>query len=312
MTESWSPRVTRVLAPNPSPLTLEGTNTFVVAEPGAGTAVVIDPGPADDGHALAVVRACGGREVELVLLTHTHVDHAEGARAFAERVGAPLAAIAPGWATPGAPDLTAGDPVAAAGLELGPLPTPGHAADHCCFQLAAERAVFTGDHVLGRGTTVVEWPGGDMVDYLASLELLLGLRPERLYPGHGPLVADAVARVEGYLAHRREREAQVLAALAVGDRTPAEIVARVYAGVDPSLHPAAELSVRAHLAKLIREGRVATDPAGERFTPTRSHGRAGDVGRTERAQGTGGTGHKGGAGHAKPPPHGARPAGGGG
>ncbi len=268
MTETWSPRVARVLAPNPSPLTLEGTNTFVVAEPGAATAVVIDPGPADQEHAQAVVRACGGREVELVLLTHTHVDHAEGARAFAERVEAPLAAIASGWSTAGAPDLASGDPVAVAGVELRPLPTPGHAADHCCFALEAERAVFTGDHVLGRGTTVVEWPGGDMAAYLASLELLLALRPSRLYPGHGPLVADAVARIEGYLAHRRDREAQVLAALAAGDRTPAQIVARVYAEVDPALHPAAELSVRAHLAKLAREGRVATTDDGDRFTPT--------------------------------------------
>jgi glyoxylase-like metal-dependent hydrolase (beta-lactamase superfamily II) len=267
MSDTWSPRVTRVLAPNPSPLTLEGTNTYVAAEPGAGSAVVIDPGPADDGHALAVVSACAGRAVELVLLTHTHVDHAEGARAFAERVGAPLAALAPGWATPDAPDLATGDPVAAAGLELRPLPTPGHAADHCCFLLAAERAVFTGDHVLGRGTTVVEWPGGDMAAYLASLELVRDLRPERLYPGHGPLVPDATARVEGYLAHRRDREAQVLAALAAGDRTPAEVVARVYVEVDPALHPAAELSVRAHLAKLVREGRVATDGDGTRYRP---------------------------------------------
>jgi glyoxylase-like metal-dependent hydrolase (beta-lactamase superfamily II) len=267
VTETWSPRVTRVLAPNPSPLTLEGTNTFVVAEPWAPAVVVIDPGPADDGHARAVVAACGGRQVELVLLTHTHVDHAEGAGAFAGRVGAPLAAIAPGWATSGAPDLAAGDPLVAGGLELRPLPTPGHAADHCCFLLAAERAVFTGDHVLGRGTTVVEWPGGDMADYLASLRLLLDLRPERLYPGHGPLVPDAVDRVEGYLAHRQGREAQVLEALAAGDRTPAEVVARVYAEVDPGLHPAAELSVRAHLAKLVREGRVTTGD-GERFTPS--------------------------------------------
>jgi len=267
VTEAWSPRVTRVLAPNPSPLTLEGTNTFVVAEPDAATAVVIDPGPADDGHAQAVVRACAGRRVELVLLTHTHVDHAEGAREFADRAGAPLAALAPGWASPGAPGLAAGDPLAAAGLELRPLPTPGHAADHCCFELAVERAVFTGDHVLGRGTTVVEWPGGDMADYLASLELLRDRRPERLYPGHGPLVGDAVARVEGYLAHRLDREAQVLAALAAGDRTPAEVVARVYAAVDPALHPAAELSVRAHLAKLAGEGRAVTDADGERFHP---------------------------------------------
>jgi glyoxylase-like metal-dependent hydrolase (beta-lactamase superfamily II) len=267
VTEAWSPRVTRVLAPNPSPLTLEGTNSFVVGEPGASTVVVIDPGPDDEGHAQAVVRACGGRTVEVVLLTHTHVDHAEGARQFADRVGAPLAALAPGWAGQGAPDLAAGEPVAAAGLELRPLPTPGHAADHCCFELAAERAVFTGDHVLGRGTTVVEWPGGNMADYLASLELLLDLRPERLYPGHGPLVGDAVARVEGYLAHRLDREAQVLAALAAGDRTPAEVVARVYAAVDPALHPAAELSVRAHLAKLVGEGRVEADGDGERFRP---------------------------------------------
>jgi hypothetical protein len=122
------------------------------------------------------------------------------------------------------------------------------------------------DHVLGRGTTVVEWPGGDMADYFASLELLLDRRRERLYPGHGPLVPDAVARVEAYLAHRRDREAQVLSALAAGDRTPAEVVARVYAEVDPALHPAAELSVRAHLTKLVADGRVATDD-GERFRP---------------------------------------------
>jgi glyoxylase-like metal-dependent hydrolase (beta-lactamase superfamily II) len=272
VSETWSPRVTRVLAPNPSPLTLEGTNSFVVAEPGSGTAVVIDPGPDGQGHALALVGACAGRGVELVLLTHTHVDHAEGARAFAERVGAPLAAMADGWSTAGAPELASGAPVAAGGLELRPLPTPGHAADHCCFELAAERAVFTGDHVLGRGSTVVEWPGGDMADYLASLELLADRRPERLYPGHGPLVPDAVARIEGYLTHRRDREAQVLAALAAGDRTPAEVVARVYAEVDPALHPAAELSVRAHLVKLVREGRVATGDDGERFEPVHRRG----------------------------------------
>jgi glyoxylase-like metal-dependent hydrolase (beta-lactamase superfamily II) len=265
--ERWSERVARVLAPNPSPLTLEGTNTFVVGEPGARDVAVIDPGPADEGHAREVVRACGGRGVELVLLTHTHPDHAEGARDFADRVGAPLAAIAPGWSTPGAPDLASGVPLAVAGLRLRPLPTPGHAADHCCFLLAAERAAFTGDHVLGRGTTVVEWPGGDMAAYLGSLELLLDHDLDRLYPGHGPPMDDPRARVESYLAHRREREAQVLAALAAGDRAPAEIVARVYADVDPVLHQAAELSVRAHLVKLVREGRVLADPAGESFRP---------------------------------------------
>src|SRR4029450_9932955 len=160
----------------------------------------------------------------------------------------------PGWSGGGCPPP-------GGGAARPPLRTPGHSADHCCFQLAADRAVFTGDHVLGRGTTVVEWPGGDMADYLASLELLLGIEPERLYPGHGPLVPDAVARVEGYLAHRRDREAQGPAALAAGGR------ARLYAEGDPALPPAAELSVRAHLVKLAHEGRVASDPAGERFTP---------------------------------------------
>jgi glyoxylase-like metal-dependent hydrolase (beta-lactamase superfamily II) len=261
--ERWSERVARVLAPNPSPMTLDGTNTLVVGDPGARTVVVVDPGPADDDHAMRVVQACHGRQVELVLLTHTHADHAEGAQAFADRTGAPLAALAPGWATPGAPDLAVGEPLAAAGLALEPVPTPGHAADHCCFWLAAERAMLTGDHVLGRGYTVVAWPDGDMGAYLRSLERVRGFQPARLYPAHGPPVAHAMAKVDEYVAHRLEREAQVLRALAAGDDTPASIVARIYADTDPRLHPFAELSVRAHLAKLVADGRVVAD--GDRF-----------------------------------------------
>jgi glyoxylase-like metal-dependent hydrolase (beta-lactamase superfamily II) len=254
--DRWSERVTRVLAPNPSPMTLEGTNTYVVAAPGSGTAVVIDPGPPDPGHLDRVVAAARGRTVELVLLTHTHVDHAEGAAAFAERAGAPLAALEPGWATPGAPRLAGGVELLAGGVVLQPLPTPGHAADHCCFWLEAERAMFTGDHVLGRGTTVVEWPGGDMAAYLASLEAVLRFRPERLYPGHGPMVDHPATVVRQYIDHRLEREAQVLDALEAGERTPAGMVRRIYADVDPALHRFAELSVRAHLVKLVREGRA--------------------------------------------------------
>ena len=214
-----------------------------------------------------MLAACAGRRVELVLLTHGHADHAAGARALAARAAAPLAALDPAWATPGAPDLAHGAGLDAAGLRLEPVPTPGHAADHCCYHLPAERAMLTGDHVLGRGTSVVEWPGGDMAAYLASLRRLLDFDLGRLYPGHGPPVDDPRERVAAYLVHRREREAQVLAALAAGARTPAAIVAQVYAGVDPALHPAAELSVRAELAKLAGEGRVraagdAVEPAG--------------------------------------------------
>jgi glyoxylase-like metal-dependent hydrolase (beta-lactamase superfamily II) len=251
-----SERVVRVLAPNPSLLTLEGTNTYVVAAPAARGAVVIDPGPPDEEHAVRVARATSGRQVELVLLTHTHVDHAEGARELADRVGAPLAAVDPAWVTPGAPPLVAGGQVVAGGVRLEPLPTPGHSADHCCFWLAAERAMFTGDHVLGRGSTVVEWPSGDMRAYLDSLEAVRRFGAERLYPGHGPVVTDAESKLREYVDHRLQRESQVLAALAAGDRTAAEIVGRVYADVDQELHPAAELSVRAHLVKLVREGKA--------------------------------------------------------
>jgi glyoxylase-like metal-dependent hydrolase (beta-lactamase superfamily II) len=134
--------------------------------------------------------------------------------------------------------------------------TPGHASDHLSLRVAETGAVLTGDHVLGRGTTVVAWPDGDMAAYLASLERLKAVGASALHPGHGPVLADPAGAVEAYLAHRRERERQVLEALAAGCSSAAEIVARVYADVDPALHPAAERSVLAHLEKLEQEGRV--------------------------------------------------------
>jgi glyoxylase-like metal-dependent hydrolase (beta-lactamase superfamily II) len=263
--ERWSDRVVRVLAPNPSPMTLEGTNTYVVGAPDADGVVVIDPGPADGEHQRRVLAACDGRRVELVLLTHGHVDHSEGAHGLAIQTGATVAALDSAWRGRGAPVLVPDRPLSYAGVALVPVPTPGHSADHCCFLVRAERAMFTGDHILGRGSTVVEWPGGDMSAYMRSLSALLDYDLERLYPGHGPLVPDAGAKVDEYLDHRRQRERQVLDALTSGDRTPAEVVARVYAEVDPALHPAAELSVRAHLAKLVNEDRVKA--VGDGYEP---------------------------------------------
>jgi glyoxylase-like metal-dependent hydrolase (beta-lactamase superfamily II) len=218
-------RSTLVLAPNPSPYTLEGTNTWVLCEPGSTAAVVVDPGPLHEGHLAAVIKAVDeqGARVAQILLTHGHPD--EG--------------------------LADGDVVEVGGLELRVVGTPGHTGDSLSFVLPADRALLTGDTVLGRGTTVVAHPDGRLADYLQSLELLhdAAVRHEfeTVLPGHGPVLADALGVLEFYIAHRKQRLAQVEAALAAGDSTPSEVVRRVYADVDRSVWPAAELSVQAQL-----------------------------------------------------------------
>ncbi|HKG52077.1 MAG TPA: MBL fold metallo-hydrolase [Actinomycetales bacterium] len=244
-----------VLAPNPSPMTLEGTNTWVLLEPGGEQAVVVDPGPLDEGHlrrVLDVVRQHGAR-VSATLLTHGHLDHSEGAARFATLSGSPVRALDPALRL-GEEGLAEGDVVRAGGLVLEVVATPGHTADSLSFLLPADAAVLTGDTVLGRGTAVVAHPDGRLEDYLASLERLRSLTASgaatSVLPGHGPALRNAVAVLEGYLAHRRERLEQVRAALAAGARTPREVVERVYADVDRALWPAAEQSVRAQLEYL--------------------------------------------------------------
>jgi glyoxylase-like metal-dependent hydrolase (beta-lactamase superfamily II) len=239
---------TLVRAPNPGPMTLDGTNTWVLRGAGAQAAVVIDPGPLDEGH----LRAAGGHgPVALVLLTHRHPDHAEGARRFAEITGAPVAAADPAYCL-GAEPLADGQTLDVAGLRVTVLATPGHTSDSVCFVVGAE-AVLTGDTVLGRGTTVVEHPDGVLADYLASLERIAALGTVPLLPGHGPVLPDATAVARDYLDHRRMRLAQVSAALDAGARTAGDVVRRVYADVDPRVWPAAEASVRAQLVYLGRE-----------------------------------------------------------
>lgn len=249
-----------VLAPNPSPMTLEGTNTYLVGAAGAGAVVVVDPGPDLGAHREAVESACTtlDAEVAAVVLTHHHPDHAEAA-AWAQAWGAPLHAFDPTLVGAPAAPLGDGEALRAAGVELEPVYTPGHASDHVCLRVRDNDVVLTGDHILGRGTTVVTWPDGDMAAYMASLERVGALGASALYPGHGPAVADPGGKVREYLDHRLEREQQVLDALTAGDATPQQIVVRVYADVDPVLHPAAQASVRAHLAKLEAEGRVTRD-----------------------------------------------------
>lgn len=254
---------TRVLAPNPSPMTLEGTNTYLVGAPGSGEVIVVDPGPDLLPHREAVTRVVAARDAEVVavVITHHHADHAE-ATGWAQDWGVEAFAFTPRLLAAPASPLRDGEAVQRAGVRLEALHTPGHASDHVCLRLAESGVVLTGDHVLGRGTTVVAWPDGDMVAYLSSLERLLAVDAPLLYPGHGPVVERPAALVHEYLKHRAEREQQVLAALAAGDATPAEIVVRVYADADPLLHPAAERSVRAHLDKLVAEDRVRTTSDG--------------------------------------------------
>jgi glyoxylase-like metal-dependent hydrolase (beta-lactamase superfamily II) len=232
-------------------MTLDGTNTWVVAEPGSDSVIVIDPGPDDEGHlrrVLAAARA-GDRRVAQIVLTHGHDDHSGGAVRFAGLSGAPVAALDPAHRL-GSEGLVSGDVLTAAGCELRVIGTPGHSADSVSLLLAADGALLTGDTVLGRGTTVIGQDGG-LGDYLQTLDELralagsAGLRT--LLPGHGPLLDDPAGVLDYYIAHRQERLGQVRAAVAAGARSPAEVVAIVYADVDRALWPAAEVSVRAQL-----------------------------------------------------------------
>lgn len=246
----------RVLAPNPSPLTLDGTNTYLLGDAATGERIVVDPGPDLPAHRRAVERAlaAGDAGPVAVVVSHHHADHAEAA-GWAAEWGVPLHAFDPDR-VPGARPLGDGDVLARAGLTLEAVHTPGHASDHLCLRVAETGAVLAGDHVLGRGTSVVFWPDGDMAAYLGSLERVRRLAPTRLDPGHGPSLDDPAGTIDGYIAHRREREQQIVAALRRGAGTPAGIVAVVYADVDPALHPVAERSVRAHLVALAADAQV--------------------------------------------------------
>ncbi|MGQ0846188.1 MAG: MBL fold metallo-hydrolase [Sporichthyaceae bacterium] len=258
MTSPWhggriTERATCVLAPNPGPMTLDGTNTWVLAEPGANAVVVIDPGPDDPAHLSALLAEVGDREVATVLLTHRHPDHVAGAATFAAMASAPVRSVDPTFRYRGGGGLAEGERLSIAGLDLRVMATPGHTDDCVCFWLPADRAVLTGDTVLGRGSTVVAHPDGRLADYLESLHRLADLAGDRVdtvYPGHGPVLPDALAAIEWYLEHRRQRLEQVRAAVANGLRTPREVVEAVYSDVDPSLWTAAEWSVAAQLEYL--------------------------------------------------------------
>jgi glyoxylase-like metal-dependent hydrolase (beta-lactamase superfamily II) len=271
-----SPLIRRVVANNPGPFTYTGTGTYIVgrSEPGAGVAV-IDPGPRDEAHLAALLDAVRGQRVSHVLVTHTHRDHAPLARPFAEAVGAPVLAARPPARTVHAsspldegdddtfaPDtlLIGGETLAGDTWTLETLATPGHASNHMAFILREENALFSGDHVMGWSTTVVAPPDGDMTAYMASLDAVIARNFDTIWPTHGAPITKPAPFLAAYRAHRREREAQVLARLAAGDRTIAEMTPVLYAAVDRGLWPAASLSVWAHLIALADAGRVVAEP----------------------------------------------------
>jgi hydroxyacylglutathione hydrolase len=273
------PQVRLIRAPNPSPLTGAGTNTYVI---GSTSLVVIDPGPDSDGHLAAILACTGpGAQIDRIVVTHAHLDHSALAPRLAARTGAEV--LAYGTALDGQSArmaaLAAGLPAAGEGLdhafhpdhrlkdgarltgpdwELRILHTPGHLGGHIC--LALGDTLFSGDHVMGWATSIVAPPDGDMTDYMASLDRLAGGRWHRFLPGHGDPVDDPGRRLADLVAHRRGREAAILDRLAHGPATPAGLTATIYPGLAPVLIPAAERNVLAHLIDLMAQNRVTPDP----------------------------------------------------
>ena len=249
-----APYIQLIRAPNRGPMTLDGTNTWVITDPEVG-ALVVDPGPAIESHLEAVEAACQPRLI-VIILTHRHIDHSEGAAMLAERGRCGVRAADPQFRI-GTDGLEGREQLTLGPIALEVLETPGHTSDSRSLLLSGPDHVtrlITGDMVLGRGTTVITYPDGDLAAYFDSLDLLEQLVATRnvteLLPGHGPVVTEPAEWLSFYRRHRHERLDQVRAALAAGDRAPSEIVARVYADVDRSLWPAAEQSVRAQLEYL--------------------------------------------------------------
>jgi len=247
-------RITRVLAPNADMYTLDGTNTWVV---GQDPSIVVDPGPEMVSHLDEVANIAG--RVAFVLVTHDHPDHAPGASALARMVDAPLHS----WRLKGAEPIRDHQEFHGGGCVLTAVHTPGHTSDHVVFHEVQEGALFTGDAVVGRGTSFIDPPDGDLTQYLRSLKVMQALNPRTIYPGHGPVVFRAKDKLQEYVDHRAERERQVVEALAGGGRSIQEIVGEIYAGYPAEVLPLAGRSVLAHLLKLEGEGAVTRSGKGK-------------------------------------------------
>jgi glyoxylase-like metal-dependent hydrolase (beta-lactamase superfamily II) len=266
-----SPMVRRLVAPNASPFTFNGTCTYIV---GRDRVAIVDPGPGDDSHLTALLAAVDGEQVETILITHTHRDHSVGAKALRAATGARVIGAAPftprGDGSTGldsahdrdyAPDaiLADGERWQAAGYMMEAVATPGHCSNHLCFALLEENALFSGDHVMGWSTSIVAPPDGSMRAFMDSLDKLRG-RPETIYwPGHGGPVVEPQRYLRALIHHRRQREASILTALTDDPQTIPGLVARIYVGLNPALTRAAGLSTLAHLEDLSERGMVVAE-----------------------------------------------------
>jgi glyoxylase-like metal-dependent hydrolase (beta-lactamase superfamily II) len=262
-----SPLIRRVIANNPGPFTFLGTGTYIV---GAGEVAVIDPGPDMADHLKAILAAVRGETVSHILVTHHHADHSPLARPLSAATGAPVYGCAVATIpVEGSvkleagydrftPDISVcgGAKIAGRGWTIEAIATPGHTSNHICYALEEENALFSGDHIMGWSTTVITPPDGDMGDYLASLERVKARHFDTLWPTHGPPVREVTPFIDAYIAHRKEREAQILGELAAGETRIAGMVPRIYAAVDPRLYPAAAHSVLAAMIELVKSGRV--------------------------------------------------------
>ncbi|MDN5726182.1 MAG: MBL fold metallo-hydrolase [Propionibacteriales bacterium] len=241
--------ITHLLAPNPGPMTLSGTNTWLVGEP--GRVVIVDPGPDDEDHRRAIVDAAGG--ASMIIATHRHHDHTDGIAALAEILRCPVRTVDPSFCRDADP-LADGEVINSSGVEVRVVATPGHTDDSVCLVVHAVGALLSGDTMLGQGTSVIAHPDGNLTDYLASLDKIRAVLADehlrRILPGHGPEITDPIGVVEEYRRHRLTRLQQVQDARAAGAATAEEIVSVVYEGLDPALVPAALQSVRAQLAHL--------------------------------------------------------------
>jgi glyoxylase-like metal-dependent hydrolase (beta-lactamase superfamily II) len=277
LAERPEPLVRRILAPNASPYTYTGTQTYLVGDQDA--VVVIDPGPAEEAHLSALTTAIGSARVIAIACTHTHRDHSPAAAPLAAITGAPIVGCAPltmeddgpradaAFDVDYRPDriLADGEQLQGPGFTLTAVATPGHTSNHLCFALEETRALFTGDHVMGWSTSVVAPPDGDMGDYMNSLQRLYDRQDRIYYPAHGQPIDRPHQFVRSMIGHRRQRERQIVKLLGEGVGEVPALVARMYVGLDPRLVGAAGRSVLAHLLDLVRRGLVTRD--GESFRP---------------------------------------------